>query len=247
MWTRRSFLAASTAAFAAELFGAPKTSQTPDAALEKLGAVALREAKKNKASYCDIRIVRLRDQRVNLRLTPERGTGKTLAVPGVVEDSSFGFGVRVIVNGAWGFASSPLMTPEEIARITGEAAIIARANAAIQPKPVQLAAVKAYRDVWVTPHDKNPLDVPMAEKLEILRRVTGEVKKNQRVFGASASLNLRSEDKYFASSEGSSIQQLILQIYGNVNATAVDRENGISRSRTYEPTQSSAGWEYVPE
>jgi TldD protein len=73
------------------------------------------------------------------------------------------------------------------------------------------------------------------------------VKKNQRVFGASAALNLRSEDKYFASSEGSSIQQLILQIYGNIDASAVDRQNGISRNRSYVPTQASAGWEYVPE
>src|SRR6185436_11634830 len=55
------------------------------------------------------------------------------------------------------------------------------------------------------------------------------------------------EDKYFASSEGSSIQQLIIQIFGDVDATAVDRENGISRSRSYSPTQASAGWEYVPE
>ncbi|HEV8144889.1 MAG TPA: TldD/PmbA family protein [Bryobacteraceae bacterium] len=247
MLTRRDFLAASSAAAATQLFGAPTTSKTPDSALEKLAAVALREAKKNKASYCDIRIVRLRDQRIGLRLTPERSTGKTMAVPNVLEDSSFGFGVRVIVNGAWGFASSPLVTPEEIARITGEATIIAKANAAIQPKPVQLAPVKAYRDVWVTPHDKNPLDVPMAEKLDLLRRVTEEVKKNQRVFGASASLNLRSEDKYFASSEGSSIQQLILQIYGNIDANAVDRQNGVSRNRSYVPTQASAGWEYVPE
>src|ERR1043166_1650111 len=161
MLSRRTFLAASSAAFAAELFGAPKTSKTPDAALEKLGAAALAEARKSKATYCDIRIVRLRDQRVSLRLNPERGTGRTLAIPGVVEDSSFGFGVRVIVNGAWGFASSPVVTPAEIARVTGEAVIIAKANAAIQPKPVQLAPVKAYRDVWVTPHDKDPLEVPM--------------------------------------------------------------------------------------
>ena len=165
MLTRRHFLATS-AAFAAfqadRLFAAPKESKTPSPDLEKLGAVALREAKKYKATYCDIRIVRLRDQRIGLRLSPERGTGKTLAVPNVAEDSSFGFGVRVIVNGAWGFAASPLVTPEEIARITGEAVIIAKANATIQPKPVQLAPVKAYRDRWVTPHEKDPFDVSMA-------------------------------------------------------------------------------------
>jgi TldD protein len=78
---------------------------------KKLGAVALAEAKKLKATYADVRIG---DQRIGLRLSPERGTGKTLTVPNVTEDSSFGFGVRVIVNGAWGFASSPIVTPEDM-------------------------------------------------------------------------------------------------------------------------------------
>src|SRR6266700_4365377 len=127
MLTRRYFLA-TPVAFAAHLFAAPKNSKTPSADLEKLGGVALREAKKYKATYCDIRIVRLRDQRVGLRLSPERGTGKTLAVPNVAEDSSFGFGVRVIVNGAWGFAASPIVMAEEIARLTREAVVIAKAN-----------------------------------------------------------------------------------------------------------------------
>jgi TldD protein len=252
MLTRRGFIATSSGAFAGaalagKLFAAPKDSKTPNADLEKLAANALREAKKFKASYCDIRIVRLRDQRVSLRVSRERGTGKTLSVPNVAEDSSFGFGVRVIVNGAWGFASSPIVTAEEIARITGEAAIIAKANASIQPQPVRLAPVKAYRDRWVTPHEKDPLTVPMAEKIALLTEVTDAIRKNTKVFGGSASLNLRTEDKYFASSEGSSIQQYIIQIYGNADATAVDRERNISRTRNYVPTQSSAGWEYVPE
>src|SRR6266700_4926735 len=175
MLTRRYFLA-TPVAFAAHLFAAPKDSKTPSPELEKLGGAALAEAKKYKATYCDIRIVRLRDQRVGLRLSPERGTGKTLAVPSVAEDSSFGFGVRVIVNGAWGFASSPTVTPEEIARITGEAVIIAKANATMQPKPLILAPVKAYRERWETPHEKDPFAVPVAEKLELLRRSTEEVK-----------------------------------------------------------------------
>jgi TldD protein len=251
MLTRRHFIAGSAGvavhALAARLFAAPRDSRTPAGDLEKLGAVALNEGKKYKATYTDIRIVRLRDQRVGLRLSPERGTGKTQSVPNVGEDASFGFGVRVIVNGAWGFASSPIVTPEEIARITGEAAIIAKANATIQPKPIELAPVKAYRDRWETPHEKDPFEVPMAEKLEILRRATAEVKKNPKVYGSAATFNVRSEDKYFASTDGSSIQQLILQIYGNIDATATDRQAGISRTRNYTPTQASAGWEYVPE
>ncbi len=247
MLTRRHFLATS-AAVAANLFGAPKdSSKTPSPDLEKMGAHALNEAKKYKATYADIRIVRLRDQRVGLRLSPDRGSSKTLAVPNVSEDSSFGFGVRVIVDGAWGFAASPVVTPEEIAAITKEAVIVAKANAAVQLRPVRLAATPHYRDRWTTPFEKDPFDVPMTEKLDLMRRVTEQIKKNPKVFSGTAQLNIRAEDKYFASTEGSSIQQYILQIYGNADATAVDRANNVSRSRSYVPTQASAGWEYVPE
>lgn len=140
MLSRRAFLG-SSAAFAAQLFAAPKD-------LENLAGGALREAKKLKATYCDIRIARYRDEAVTIRMTPERGTGKTLEVPSVTEDSSFGFGVRVIANGAWGLASSAIVTAEEIARITGEAVTIAKANSTMQSNPVQLAPVKAYRDRW---------------------------------------------------------------------------------------------------
>src|SRR5271165_1838581 len=248
MITRRQFMATTSAlAFASELFSAPKDSRSPSPDLEKLGAVAPAEAKKYRATYADVRIVRINDQRIGLRLSPERGTGKTLSVPNVSEDSSFGFGVRVIVNGAWGFASSPLVTKDEIARVTGEAVIIAKANASIQPSPVQLCPVRAYRDRWDTPHEKDPFAVEVGEKLELLQSAAEEVKKNNKVFGSVAALNVRSEDKYFASTEGSSIQQLILQIYGNLDATAVDRKAGISRSRSYVPTNASAGWEYVPQ
>jgi len=124
MLTRRTFLNTTlntgAAALATRLFAAPADATKPNAELANLGGVALREAKKLKASYCDIRIIRTRQQFLNIRLNPERGTGKTLEVPGVGDGGSFGFGVRVIVDGAWGFAASPLVKPEEIARIIAE-------------------------------------------------------------------------------------------------------------------------------
>ena len=246
MLSRRAFLG-SSAAFAAQLFAAPADSKKPGDDLEKLAAAALREAKKLKASYCDIRIARYRDQSVSIRMTPERGTGKTLEVPGVVEDSSFGFGVRVIANGAWGFASSPIVTPTRLPASLARRSLSRRRIRRCNPKPVQLAPVKAYRDRWVSPHEKDPFTVPIGEKLELLRSVAAEMKKNQRVFGSNASLMFRSEDKYFASSEGSSIQQLVIQTYGNAGANAVDRQAGVSRTRTYTPRRCRLGWEYVPE
>ena len=164
-------------------------------------------------------------------------------MPNVSEDSSFGFGVRVIVNGAWGFASSPIVTPEEIARITGEAAIIAKANAAIQPRPIILRPSRRIAIAGRPRMRKIRSPSPWRKSSTCC---AGTESKEEREGLPAAGLSLRSEDKYFASSEGSSIQQLILQIYGNVDATAVDRKN-ISRTRNYMPTQASAGWEYVPE
>ena len=82
-----------------ELFGAPDADATkPNPALEKLGAVALAEAKKQGATYCDIRINRYRNQFSGYRLSPERGGTKTDEVPFVNDGSSFGFGVRVIAE-----------------------------------------------------------------------------------------------------------------------------------------------------
>ena len=159
--SRRRFLGTSAAVFSAELFAGPRDSKAPNPALEKLADVALREAKKLKASYCDIRINRYRDQSVLVRLTPERGTGKTLEVPGISDTDSFGFGVRVIANGAWGFASSPVVTPAEILRITGEAVTIAKANASIKSQPVSWRQRKHIAIAGVRRTRRNPFDVPI--------------------------------------------------------------------------------------
>src|SRR5579862_9001212 len=148
--TRRSFVATSVSAasllWANRLFGEPAPNSTkPSPDLEKLSAVALGEAKKQGATYADVRIGRYRNQYSGYRLSPERGSNKTDEVPFITDQNSFGFGVRVIVNGQWGFAASPTVAAEEIAHITREAVAVAKANAAAQAAPVQLAPVKAYR------------------------------------------------------------------------------------------------------
>ena len=251
--TRRTFL--STTATAASLlaadriFGAPTAgSRQPDPALVKLGAVALTEAKKQGATYSDIRIGRYRNQLSGYRLSPERGSNKTNEVPFVTDRQSFGFGVRVIVNGQWGFAASPLVTPEEIARITREAVIVAKANSALQGQPVQLAPTKAYVDRWTSPFERDPFTVPVDEKLELIHGAASSIKKDPKVFSPPAARSdSASEDKYFASSEGSSIQQYNVQASPRLNATAVDRKQGISRTRSYKVEPLSAGWEAIPK
>jgi TldD protein len=248
--TRRSFLAtslsAASLALANRLFGAPTSGSllpTPD--LEKLGAVAIGEAKKQGATYADLRIGRYRNQFSGYRLSPQRGSNITDEIPFVTDQNTFGFGVRVIVNGQWGFAASPLVSAEEIARITREAVIVAKANAAAQAAPVQLAPVKAYRDRWVSKFEKDPFAISMDEKLELIHSATFSIKKDPKVFSAFGALGFQSEDKYFASSEGSSIQQYVVRVYPLLNAVAVDFKNGISRTRNYNVEPQTAGWEAI--
>ncbi len=248
--TRRSFLATSVSAAsflaADRLFGDPAPESTqPSAELEKLGAVAISEAKKQGASYADLRIGRYRNQFSGYRLSPERGSNITDEVPFVTDQSSFGFGVRVIFNGQWGFAASPLVTAEEIARITREAVTVAKANSAAQATPVRLAPVKAYRERWTSKFDKDPFAISMDEKLELIHSATLSVKKDPKVFSAFGALGFQSEDKYFASSEGSSIQQYVVRVYPLLNAVAVDFKNGISRTRNYTVEPQTAGWEAI--
>ena len=246
--TRRNFLSASASALLAadRLFGAPAPdSATPAPELEKLGAVALAEAKKQGAAYADIRIARFRNQFSGYRLSPQRGSNTTDEVPFVTDQNTFGFGIRVIVNGQWGFAASPLVTSDEIARIAREAVTVAKANAAAQSKPVQLAPVKAYRDRWTSKFDKDPFTVSMDEKLELIHSATLSIKKDPKVFSAFGALGFQSEDKYFASSEGSSIQQYVVRVYPILNAVAVDFKNGISRTRNYTVEPQTAGYEAI--
>ena len=228
------------------LFGAPAPDATkPNPELEKLGEVAIAEAKKQGATYADLRIGRYRDQFSGYRLSPQRGSNITDEVPFVTDQNSFGFGVRVIYKGQWGFAASPLVTATEIARITREAIIVANANSVAQVTPVRLAPVKAYRDRWTSKFDKDPFAISMDEKLELIHSATLSVKKDPKVFSSFGALGFQAEDKYFASSEGSSIQQYVVRVYPMLNAVAVDFKNGISRTRNYSVEPQTAGWEAI--
>ena len=79
----------------------------------------------------------------------------------------------------------------------------------------------------------------------MIRSAAAEAKKSQQVFSAGCTLAFRKEDKYFASSVGSSIQQLNLQTYGIVNSTAVDLAKGLSKTRRFQPPPVTAGYEFV--
>ena len=135
-----------------------------DVARQKLLADTVLAAARNAgASYCDVRIGRYLNQAIVTR--EDR-------VENVVNSESAGVGIRVIVNGAWGFAATHRTTSEGLAAAVGNAVAIARANSKVQNKPVQLAPQTGVGEVsWRTPLKRNAMAVPVKDKVELLLAV----------------------------------------------------------------------------
>ncbi len=252
--SRREFLkgcASGAAAWAAIelvpgefLISRSEAAMLPPEKLKELAAFALERAKKEGATYADVRINRYRSQVVTLRSQTDLATGKLNHVPAVSDSETFGFGIRVLSAGAWGFSASHLVTKDEIARAAKEAVGIAKANAPLLQEPVRLAPVPAYTDSYATPLAQDPFSVPIAEKLDLLRRASEEAKKVPGVFSTNGFVAQRVEYRFFASTEGSVITQTVFQISPEFSATAVERGRK-TKTRTYRPNASTAGYEVV--
>ena len=128
-----------------------------------------------------------------------------------------GFGVRVIHSGVWGFASSPIVTEDEIRRITRMATEVAKASAIAKRMDVKLAPVPAYTEYWASPFTKDPRTVPQDDKQAYVQKIVDAVVKTKEVTNVNASVQLEHEWKYFASSEGSYIEQEIFTTHAVVH------------------------------
>jgi len=211
-------------------------AQPPSGELRNLADAALDAARKAGASYADIRINRYRNQFI---FTRDR------RVQNIVNTEDYGFGVRVIAGGTWGFASSSVVTSDEIARVAAQAVGIAKANAAINAEPVRLAPVDAYNEVWNTPVAKNPFEMSLQPKLDLLLQINDEALKVPGASFVSASMLFVNEHKYFASTEGSHIEQSLMRSYPSFSVTAVDRASGKFYSRDSLAAPTGMGYEYV--
>ena len=222
-----------------------EAAEIPPDRLDDLAGVALERARSLGASYADIRINRYRTQTVLLRATPDWTTGEINNVPSVTDEERFGFGVRVLCKGAWGFAASHQVDRETVARMAAEAVAIAKANAPLRKEPVELAKAPPAKDTYLTPIEKDPFDVPVADKLALLRQVADETRKVPGIFSVSGYLEQRSEERFFASTEGSRIRQRIVQVSPEFSATARDLKARKAKSRTYRPNAVCGGYEFV--
>jgi TldD protein len=201
-----------------------------------LADAALGAARRAGASYCDVRIGRYLRQFV---MTREN------RVQNVVNTESTGTGVRVIANGAWGFAATNQLTPDAVAEAARRAVAIAKANSAIRSAPVRLAPAPGVGAVaWKTPIRKNAMEVPVKDKVDLLLAVNAAAQDAGADF-VNSTLFLVNEQKYFASTDGSYIDQDVHRIWLPFTVTAIDKASGTFRTRDGLSAPMGMGFEYL--
>ena len=203
---------------------------------KRLADTAMTAAREDGASYCDVRIGRYLRQFVITREDK---------VQNVVNTESVGVGIRVIANGTWGFAASSDLGADAVAKAARQAVQIAKANSKLTIAPVQLAPTKGVGEVsWATPIVKNSMEVPIKDKVELLLGVNAAATKAGADFVNSMLFQVN-EQKYFASTDGSYIDQDIHRIWAPLTVTAIDKSSGKFRSRDGLSMPAGMGYEYL--
>src|SRR5512143_4376217 len=189
------------------------------------------------AGYADIRVVRRRDESIAI---------KTGRVEGVASGESEGFGVRVLVDGAWGFASSHVMTVAEADRVAGEAVRIARASATALRHPTELDDRPPAHGHYETPIVEDPFEIPLETKIADLLVADQAAAAVKGVAFTESIYAAQREWKTFAATDGSLTDQVITHVGTAVEANAVDGDE--HQRRSYPDSGGgwqAAGYEYI--
>ncbi len=165
--------------------------------MRELTDLALNRAKKSGCTYVDIRIIKRERQEISL---------KSGNVEAISSSEDLGFGVRVLKNGAWGFASSRVVSPQKIEEITSKAIEIAEASSLVKEKAVELAPVEPVIGKFQANCQIDPFSVPLEEKLQFLAKVDDRLRSVKGVAVSRAFLTFFKEFKVFASTEGCFIE-----------------------------------------
>lgn len=206
--------------------------------MQDLADRALNAAQLGGASYADARVVQSRSQLIEV---------KNRRPSALQEGSELGIGVRVLVDGAWGFAASPSLDPAEAERCAALACRIARASARFRRKPIVLSPLAPQRATWRTPVARDPFEVSLADKIDLLVRATGAMQGESAVKVAQGSMHFWEENKLFVSTEGSRIEQRVVHSGAGVCAYARDASDLQWRSypNAFGGQYEAAGWELV--
>lgn len=201
-----------------------------------LADLALQRVRAAGAEYGDIRI---------LDTTSQSVFGQDRRIAGVNDSRDRGFGVRVLYKGAWGFAASSLVTPEEARRVADQAVEIAKGSASLLVEPVKLAPEPPHRDTVTTARRIDPFAVPLEEKTKLLLEVMEKLHQQTGIQRSNARLWAQRDRKLFASLEGARIQFDLLALNGSFGATAV--HEGRFTSRGFNTPYLRAGYELIED
>ncbi len=205
--------------------------------MKELAGRALQTATLRGAGYADVRVVRRLHERINV---------KSGRVTGVSLHEDEGFGVRVLVDGAWGFSSSDRCTSREADRVAAQAVRIARASALVARERVVLDDRPPARGSYATPLREDPFGVPLEVKLAELLAADAEMRKVGGVAVCETAYRARREWIAYADSEGSDVEQTITHVGAGIEANAVS-DDEVQR-RSYPDADGgfrAAGYEHV--
>ena len=182
------------------------------------------------ASYADARVVRRQDESISI---------KTGRVEGVASGESEGFGVRVLVDGAWGFASSHELTTAEADRVAGEAVRIARASATALRDPARLDERPPAHGIYETPIEEDPFAVPLERKIADLLAADEAASRVKGIAFTESMYAAQREWKTFAATDGSYTEQTITHVGSAIEANAIKGDEHQRRSYP----DSGGGWQ----
>jgi TldD protein len=186
-----------------------------------LAVAALETAKLRGATYADVRLMHLRQR----DLTTKNGQVGTLA-----QSESIGLGVRVLANGAWGFAASDRLTREGVSACAALAVSIGKASALAKRGEVLMVDEGAYVDSWQSPFRKDPFEMPLENQLSLLLAADAEMRRVKGVTLTETGMQFRKIDSWFASSIGSRIHQRKLITGCGIAATSFQGDEIQKRS-----------------
>jgi TldD protein len=210
----------------------------PFAAERDLALRAIDTARSRGASYADTRFVRRAVEDVFV---------KNGHLDTVDRSDTFGFGVRVVADGAWGFAASQVARADEVDRVAALAVDVARASAIAKSADVRLAPVAPQRGTYRTPTVKDPFAVPFEDRVGLLVAAEAAMRTVPGLRTTRANYEIWREEKLFLSSDGSDTEQTLYETGCGITAEAVG--DGELQIRSYPAaggrTQNAAGWEFV--
>ena len=240
--SRRQFLAGGSALLASSSVPAWAEIFQQGAAVDDLRAeaaeAALARATVLGASYADVRINRYRRESIATR---ER------QVQNVSRSTSYGLGLRVLVNGAWGFAATSRVDPGAARTAAEQAVAIASAHAQLVKRKVVLADVEKVVTIWVSAFKRDPFEVPLETKTAFLMKLNEAALAVPGVSFVSSQILFVDEQKFFASTDGSRITQRLVRTYPQFTTTAADRSTGDFQTRPVVDRAQLVGYEYVDD